>query len=82
MRRRVQPIPAACPLHLVVALVRPGQTIGLWVAAARPRRSAVYRSARLLISADLGALLARVERVVAWDGAGLRILPVGARRAG
>lgn len=82
MHRRVQPIPAACPLHLVVPLVRPGRTIGLWVAAGRPGRPAVYRSARLLISADLGALLAKVERVVAWDGAGLRVLPVGARRAG
>jgi len=83
MRRRIQPIPAELPLRLLVPLLRPGQAVGLWVAGPRrPRGPAVHRSARLLISVDLASLLARAERVVAWDGARLRTLPVGARQAG
>ena len=78
MRRRVQPIPASCPLQHLAPLVRPGQIVGLWVAApSRRLRPAVHRSARLLISADLAALLARAERVVAWDGTRPRTLPLG-----
>ena len=80
MHRRVQPIPASCLLQHLAPLVRPGQTVGIWVAVPALRsRPAVHRSARVLISADLGALLARVERVVAWDGARPRPLPVGMR---
>ncbi len=56
--------------------------VGVWVAAPGRRRAVVHGSTRLALSADLGALLVRVERVVAWDGAGLRILPLGARCAG
>jgi hypothetical protein len=79
MRRRVQPIPGTCPLHLLLPLLRPARTLGVWVAAPpRAARPAVHRSARLILSADLGSLLVRAERVVAWDGARLRIVPVAA----
>ena len=50
--------------------------------ARAPLAPTVHRSARLLLSTDLAALLGRVERIVAWDGVGLRALRVGARRAG
>jgi len=83
MHRRIQPIPAACPLQLLLPLLRSTRTIGVWVAApSRPARPPVHRSARLLISGDLESLLLRAERVVAWDGARLRVLPVGVRGAG
>lgn len=54
----------------------------MWVAAATRPGPLVRPSGRLLVSADLAALLASVERVAAWDGARLRTLPGGARRAG
>jgi len=83
MRRRVQPIPASCPLRLLVPLLRPTHAVGVWVAGpAGSGRPAVHRAARLFISMDLGALLPRVERIVAWDGTRLRTLPVGMRGAG
>jgi hypothetical protein len=81
--RRVKPIPPEVPLHLVGSLLRPGQVTGAWVGCSPGARGrSVYRSARLLISADLGSLLVRTERVVAWDGARLRTLPVGDCRTG
>ncbi|MGH7630672.1 MAG: hypothetical protein ACREOF_15070 [Gemmatimonadales bacterium] len=83
MRRRIQPIPSTCPLRLFRPLLRPGQALGVWVAAAtRPPGAAIQPWGRLLLSADLAVLLASVERVAAWDGDRLRTLPGGARRAG
>jgi hypothetical protein len=83
MRRRVQPVPASFPLQLLAPLLQPARPVGVWVAAPngqrRPARPTVHRSARLLISTDLASLLAQAERVVAWDGTRLRVLPVGAR---
>jgi hypothetical protein len=83
MRRRVQAIPAAVPLRQLIPRLRAGEVLGVWISPAnRSRPNAIYRSARLLVSADLGALLGRVERVLVWDGSGFRTLPVGRRGAG
>jgi len=83
MRRRIQPIPATCPLRSLLPLLRPARRVGVWVAApVGAARPAVHQSARIVLSADLGSLLARAERVVAWDGARLRSLPIGAPGSG
>jgi hypothetical protein len=81
MRRRIQPVPAALPLLHIARWCRPGERLGVWIpAAGRARPSAVYRSAPLVLSANLEALLGTVERVLVWGGGGVRILPVGRSR--
>ncbi|HET8624284.1 MAG TPA: hypothetical protein VFM14_12020 [Gemmatimonadales bacterium] len=83
MRRRIQPIPAAMPFRQLSRHLRSGETLGVWIGAeGRSRPSAVYRSASFVVSADLGALLGRVERVLVWGGSGLRALALGRCRTG
>jgi hypothetical protein len=79
--RRILPIPSSVPLVWIARHLRRGDVIGVWVTAAgRSWPRTVYRSTSVFVSADLGALLGRVERVLVWGGDGCRALAVGSHR--
>ncbi|MGE5926547.1 MAG: hypothetical protein ACM357_04285 [Gemmatimonadota bacterium] len=74
----VLPLPSSTPLAAVLELARPGEVVGVWIdipSAPRPTALRVPSSPRcisLVLSADLGSLLACAEWILVGGGETLR----------